>query len=241
MQSSEINTASLCVTCPSRKSGFCGTLIGSARENERTERNWQQFTAAPAGKQIANRDQIPDLVLVVCNGWAFRYFQLADGGKQILKFLLPGDILSPATFLRKAFDFSVKALTDVRLSGFARSEISARCGLSEDMRVSVAEAFAADAHDATELVTVLGRRSAEERIAYLFLHLIPRIAARTVIREQRYPLPLRHQHIADAVGLTPVHVSRVLSLFRDRGIVTLSDGILAVTNFPELERIGSLK
>lgn len=241
MQSSEINAASLCITCANRKFGLCRTLIGSPGENEKTERNWQQFATARAGKQIANRGQVPDLVLVVCSGWAFRYFQLADGGKQILKFLLPGDIISPATFLRRAFDFSVKALTDVRLSGFARSEIFARCDVGEDIRISVAEAFASEAHDATEFLTVLGRRSAEERIAYLFLHLISRIAARTVIPEQRYPVPLRHQHIADAVGLTPVHVSRVLSLFRDRRIVTLSEGILAVTDLPELERIGSLK
>ena len=70
---------------------------------------------------------------------------------------------------------------------------------------------------------------------------MPRIAARNVIREQRYPFPLRQQHIADAVGLTPVHVSRVLSLFRDRRLVTLSEGALTVFNLPELERIGTLR
>jgi CRP-like cAMP-binding protein len=88
--------------------------------------------------------------------------------------------------------------------------------------------------------TALGQYSAEERIAYLLLHLTRRISARSVIREQRYLFPLRQQHIADAVGLTPVHVSRVLSLFRDRGIVGLSDGVLQVFNPHELERIGSL-
>jgi CRP-like cAMP-binding protein len=61
-----------------------------------------------------------------------------------------------------------------------------------------------------------------------------------VIREQRYPFPLRQQHIADAVGVTPVHVNRILSRFRDRGLVELSDCVLQVFNLPELERIGSL-
>ncbi len=88
---------------------------------------------------------------------------------------------------------------------------------------------------------MLGQRSAEERIAYLFLDLITRISARTAVRDQRYLLPLRQQHIADAIGLTSVHVSRVLSLFRDRGILSLSDGVLHVTDFQQLERIGSLK
>ncbi|MFX5237466.1 helix-turn-helix domain-containing protein, partial [Acinetobacter baumannii] len=78
------------------------------------------------------------------------------------------------------------------------------------------------------------------RIAHLLLHLMRRIATRSVIREQRYPFPLRQQHIADAVGLTPVHVSRVFSLFRERGIVELSEGALQVFNLTELERIGLL-
>lgn len=68
-----------------------------------------------------------------------------------------------------------------------------------------------------------------------------RIAARNVIREQRFPLPLRQQHIADAVGLTPVHVSRVFSQFRERRILAFSDGVMTVSNRSELEKIGSLR
>ncbi|MGZ5178647.1 MAG: Crp/Fnr family transcriptional regulator [Burkholderiales bacterium] len=85
---------------------------------------------------------------------------------------------------------------------------------------------------------MLGQRSAEERVAYLFLHLTQRVAGQSVICENRYPFPLRQQHIADAVGLTPVHVSRVMSLFRDRGIIELSNGVLQVLNLSELERLG---
>lgn len=92
---------------------------------------------------------------------------------------------------------------------------------------------------ATELLAVLGQRSAEERIAYLLQHLIRRLEARTVIREGRYPIPLRQRHIADAVGLTSEHVNRVLSLFRDRGLCILADGILTVVNPRELERLGA--
>jgi CRP-like cAMP-binding protein len=88
---------------------------------------------------------------------------------------------------------------------------------------------------------MLGQCSAEQRIAYLLLHLMRRIATRHVIREQRYPFPLRQQHIADAVGLTSVHVSRVFSLFRDRRIVVLSEGVLEVVDLAALERIGSLE
>jgi CRP/FNR family transcriptional regulator, anaerobic regulatory protein len=240
---SETPLASVCVTCPHRETGFCGTLFGPTSEDTRTERQpgWQHFFAARAGSQIAVRNQISEDVFVLCAGWAFRYFQLANGRRQILKFLLPGDLFSSITIFEKAFHFSVKALTEVQVSGFARSEIRAKCVTDPAVQTAIAKSCITDAHDGTELLTALGQCSAEERIAHLLLHLMPRIAARNVIREQRYPFPLRQQHIADAVGLTPVHVSRVLGLFRERRLLELSEGHLKVLNGPELEKIGSLR
>lgn len=239
----EIQFASLCVTCPNRASGFCGALLGPPPEDPAADRQpgWQHFVSARAGGQLADRNQASSDVFVLCNGWAFRYFQLSDGRRQILKFLLPGDMFSPVTIFEKAFLFSVKALTEVRVSGFARSAIREKCAANPDVQSAIVNLSVAESRDTTELLTALGQRSAEERIAHLLLHLMPRIAAQNVIREQRYPFPLRQQHIADAVGLTPVHVSRILSLFRDRRLLELSDGILKVLNFPELERIGALK
>jgi CRP/FNR family transcriptional regulator len=202
---------------------------------------WQHFFAARAGAQIAVRDQHSEDVFVLCAGWAFRYFQLADGRRQILKFLLPGDLFSSITIFDKTFHFSVKALTEVQVSGFSRSEVRKRCGADSDVQGAIAKSCVTDTNEMTELLTALGQCSAEERIAHLLLHLMPRIAARNVIREQRYPFPLRQQHIADAVGLTPVHVSRVLGLFRERRLLELSEGHLKVINPAELERIGSLR
>lgn len=238
---SETTLSSICVTCPYRETGFCGTLLGSAAEDPKTDRQpgWQHLVAARAGGQIAIRNQISEDVFVLCRGWAYRYFQLSDGRRQILRFLLPGDLFSPMAIFERAFHFSVKALTEVRVSGFARSEIRARCAANPGLQMAIANSCVAETRDAAELLTALGQLSAEERIAYLLLHLMQRIAARNVISEQRYPFPLRQQHIADAVGLTPVHVSRVLSLFRDRYILALSEGVLKVFDLPELERIGT--
>lgn len=231
-----MNSTSLCVSCPHHDSGFCGTLLGS----EDARRN-QRFQTLRAGAQIAVRDQAASDVLVLCTGWAFRYLQLSDGRRQILKFMLPGDVLSPATFFQKNYPSSVKALTDVMVSGFSRSNIREICVMGPGGQSAVATTSIAEMRDVTELATVLGQCSAEERIAYLLLRLMSGIAARNVIRENRYPFPLRQQHIADAVGLTPVHVSRVFGLFRERGVLTMSEGVLTVFDAPQLERLGSLK
>jgi CRP-like cAMP-binding protein len=236
-----MSPASLCVTCPNRHTGLCGTLLGSSLEGPAAEQHdWQRFVAARAGEQIVARNNVSSDVFVVCSGWAFRYFQLADGRRQILQFLLPGDIFSSVTIFEKTFHFSVKALTAVQVSGFSRSKVHEICTVDVDAQSAIAKSCIAECHDVTELATALGQFSAEERIAYLLLHLMERIAARSVIREQRYRFPLRQQHIADAVGLTSVHVSRVFSLFRERRIVALSEGMLQVFNLPELKKIGSV-
>jgi CRP-like cAMP-binding protein len=236
------NLASTCVTCPHRASGLCGTLLGPPSEEAETEQQeaWQRFLTARAGEQLAVRNRISSDVFVVCNGWAFRYFQLADGRRQILKFLLPGDLFSPITIFENAFHFSVKALTEVQLSGFALPEIRVRFAVNPEVRSAIDVSCVTESREAAELATALGQLSAEERIAYLLLHLMSRIAKGSVIRDQRYPFPLRQQHIADTVGLTPVHVSRVLGAFRDRRLLALSEGVLTVFNLPELQRIGTL-
>ncbi len=239
---SEKALPSICVTCPHRETGLCGTLLESSSGDPKAghQPGWQHFGTARAGEQIVVRNQAYNDVFVLCAGWAFRYVQLSDGHRQILKFLLPGDIFSAIAVFEETFHFSIKALTDVQLSGFARTEIRAKCAVSPDVRSAVADSCISDNRYTTELLTSLGQRSAEERIAHLLLSLLPRIAARNVIREQRYPFPLRQQHIADTVGLTSVHVSRILGLFRERRILTLSEGVLQVFNLPELERIGLL-
>jgi CRP-like cAMP-binding protein len=189
---------------------------------------------------VAARKQISEDVFLLCGGWGFRFFQLPDGRRQILNFLLPGDLFSIVSVFEERFNYSVKALTEIQISAMRRTEVQARISVSPGILMALAKSGVVEVEAAERMQTALGQYSAEERIAYLLLHLTRRIAARSVTREQRYPFPLRQQHIADAVGLTPVHVSRVLSLFRDRGIVGLSDGVLQVFHPHELERIGSL-
>ncbi|HEX7790303.1 MAG TPA: Crp/Fnr family transcriptional regulator [Afipia sp.] len=201
---------------------------------------WQHYRGARTGDQVVSRNKSSRHVFVLCNGWAYRFVQLANGRRQILNFILPGDPLSVVTMFEEPPHFSAQALTDVRLSGFDRTEVRRRFASSPGFTTAIARSWVAGANDSDELLTVLGQRAADERIAYLFLHLMRRISARNVVHDQHYRLPLRQQHIADAVGLTPVHVSRVIGQFRDRGLIEFSGGVLHVLDLAELERIGSL-
>jgi len=231
---------SACVTCPHREAGFCAEAFRLVSPELRINEGGPKFVTVASGKQILAQGGSSDHIFVLCSGWAFRYVQLSDGNRQIHKFLLPGDLFSSTSIFEDVAHFSARALTSVQICMFARSEFREKCFTDREFQSAIARSWVADARDTAGLIAVLGRRSAEQRIAYLFLHLIQRIAAHHVIRERRYPLPLRQQHIADAVGLTPVHVSRVLSTFRERGIAWFSDGVLEILDFPELERMGLL-
>jgi CRP/FNR family transcriptional regulator, anaerobic regulatory protein len=231
---------SACVACPHRETGFCESAFRLAAPALQMNEGGPKFLTIAPGKQIFAQGGSPDHIFVLCSGWAFRYIQLSNGNRQINKFLMSGDLFSSISIFEEVTHFSARALTSVQICMFPRSAFRDKCFTDNEFQSAMARSFVADARDTAELAAVLGRRSAEQRIAYLFLHLIQRIAVNHVIREGRYPFPLRQQHIADAVGLTPVHVSRVLSTFRERGIIWFSDGVLEILDFPELERMGSL-
>jgi CRP-like cAMP-binding protein len=230
-----------CATCPkSGTSGFCGAIFESAASTEAVgTSDWQHHLVVPAGRQLLTANQASPDIYVFCAGWGFRFLQMPDGRRQILGFLLPGDVLA-GTLLRERLHFSVKALTAIQVSTMKRTEVHARIATNVRILWAAAECCADEAKAADDTIAALGQFSAEERIAHLFLQLMKRIASRNVIRDERYRVPLRQQHIADAVGLTPVHVSRVLSAFRERRVADLSNGVLEVFNLRELQRLGAL-
>jgi len=238
-----MRSTSSCVTCPHGDQGICGALLPRRSEKSDVHQppGWQRHRTGRPGELVVTPNQVFDEAFVLCRGWAFRFFQLADGRRQILKFLLPGDLFSVASVFAEQCHCSVKALTAIQFSGFKRADIHARCAGSPDFSTALADLCIAEARNTDELATALGQTSAEERVAYLFMHLTQRIAAQNVIRDNCYPFPLRQQHIADALGLTSVHVSRVIGLLRDRGIVQLSNGVLQVFNPAELKRLGSMR
>lgn len=162
---------------------------------------------------------------------------LPSGRRQILNFLLPGDVISLGSIFERKVHYSVKALTDVQISEMQRVEVQSRLFGHPSVGRVLADLCSEREQESDSRLAALGHGSAEERIAHLLLQLVMRIAAHNVIRENTYPIPLRQQHVADAVGLTSVHVSRVLGSFRERGVLSLSGGKLDVFDMPELERM----
>lgn len=189
---------------------------------------------------LNGRDHAQD-VHVLCAGWASQFVQLNDGRRQIVGVLSAGDVFGSSALFGIEVGHSVQALTDVAYARLDARALRERLAAEPQLLEVFARVCIVERQDREALLVDLGRRSAEERIAHLVLRIIERLASQTVIREQRYPWPLRQQDIADATGLTPVHVSRTLAELRRSGIIDIERSILTVVDQARLESIGRLR
>lgn len=177
----------------------------------------------------------PEECFTVMNGWAFRYRVTSGGRRQILAFLLPGDPLGfPQT--AQSAPTAVRAITDLQLCTFPRRLVADYARSSPD-RLSLFETVVAREYGFFEDRLVdLGRRSATERIASLILGLKVRLSARGLALDDSMPFPLRQEHIADALGLTQVHVSRILKRLRGDGLIRIERRELTILDPERLLR-----
>jgi CRP/FNR family transcriptional regulator, anaerobic regulatory protein len=230
---------------PSEELAVLG-LFAEALPN--SEAAWLNYLPRPREQQTARARQVIygagealDVVPLICEGWAACVSRLSDGRRQILSFLLPGDLVSAGAVFTGSVNFFVEAITSVRYAHYDRGEVTAK--LSEEPRIfrALLTACLAEKTAADNLATDLGRRSAGERIARLFLHLKERLEARGLVSDQAFAVPLRQQHIADATGLTPVHVNRVIGSFRNNGLIEMAGGTLKVLNLAALQRVADMR
>lgn len=178
-------------------------------------------------RQIAARTDVihegddPRVVNIVLDGWACRYRQLADGRRQIVSLLLPGDPCDPHIFLLDRMDHAIGALTPVTLvqiPGAALQELTARRPALDDALHREALASAAIQREWT---VSLGCRSGAERLAHLFCELHARLTAVGLADGASCPMPITQIDLAEAMGQTSVHINRTLQELRSAGLITL--------------------
>ncbi len=195
----------------------------------------------PARRTIRQVNEWSDLVSTICRGWATSTVALPDGRRQILSFLLPGDMFSVASLFESNPGHLIESITEVTYRSFKRSELSKIIFEHPDLHATFTKAWIEEKRQTEQLAVDLGRRMADERISRLILNLMERLAKRGMVKDQTFEFPLRHLHIADATGLTPVHVSRTLSEFRRSGLITISKRLLTVRDIAKLQRLTTLQ
>ena len=161
-------------------------------------------------------------VFVVEAGWAIRYRLIDDGRRQIVNFMLPGDCFDLQAIVHARADHAITAATPMRL----RKTTSSRFleVVRTNARMATAFWWTAVQEEAIlrEQIVRIGRRSARERVAHLLLELHRRMTLSGLAQDETLQLPVTRDMIGDALGLSPIHVSRTLTTLRKDGLIATS-------------------
>jgi CRP-like cAMP-binding protein len=160
------------------------------------------------------------------SGWAYRTKVLPSGERQILDFLLPGDLMGLQSPLTGRVRHAIVALTDVTVCELSPDAVRAVFELQPDLSAALVQTLLMDADRADHRLLLLGRQRPTQRLAYLILDLHERLARRELARDGRCEFPLTYEHMADALGLSRAQLARSLAELRDRGWATIQGGVL---------------
>ncbi len=170
-----------------------------------------------AGSDIVQAGTRLDTLYIIQSGWAIRYKSIEDGRRQIMNFMLPGDIFDVQAFGELEADHSVAAINEVVVVAVNADEFRKALEAYAEAATAFWWALVQEESILREQIMRVGRLSARERIGHLLLELQRRLGAALGEDPEDLGLPLTRTHLADALGLTAVHVSRmVTALKRDR-------------------------
>jgi CRP-like cAMP-binding protein len=189
-----------------------------------------------ARRNIIREGDRPDHVHLMVEGWAARYKLLPDGARQITAFLIPGDFCDLHITILGEMDHSIITLTPAKVAFIPRGRMTA---LTERPHVAKAMWWATLVDEAvlrTWIVNV-GRRDAFEAVGHLFCELYVRMKNVGLVDEDSFELPLTQEEIGDALGLTPVHVNRVLQRLRAEKLISLKSRSLVLLDYARLEKV----
>ena len=184
-------------------------------------------------KNIIQEGDTPTDVRLILKGFACRYKMLPDGSRHIMAYLIPGDFCDLHVFILKAMDHGISTLSPCTVVDIPRQRV-----LELTERPSIARAlwWAALVDEATlrEWLVNIGGRSAEKRVAHFLCEILVRLQAVGLVNDGAYEFPLTQTILGETLGLSTVHMNRVLQSLRMENLMTLSHKKLVV---PDIEKL----
>jgi CRP-like cAMP-binding protein len=224
--------ASLCEECgpTNRRGARAANAVGRGAIGEMRH----QRIAVEAGEDIVTLGERSRGVFTVCDGWAIRYHRLRAGTRQILEVLLPGDSFALASVLTGVSRHSVQALTSTHVCLLNGRQIVSLLKTDPGFALTVLRTRMEDERRVDARLTTLGRMSAEEKIGYFLVETYDRLRQRGLADATGCPFPLRRADLADAVGLSKVHVLRGLRALRSQSMMDMNGRQLLI---PDVARL----
>jgi len=171
---------------------------------------------------------------VLVSGFAYRQKLTGEGARQIVSIHIPGDALDFQNLFLDVADHSVQMLTRGELAFVSRDDLQhlarSRAGIGHAILVKIL----VEASIFREWVLNVGRRDGRTRMAHVLCEFGIRLEAEGLTQDYGYELPMTQEQLADAVGMTPVHVNRTLKALEKEGLITRHKRFVS---FPDWRRI----
>lgn len=179
----------------------------------------------------------PGPVFVMLEGWACRYKILPNGTRQILAYLMPGDCCDLHVGLLAEMDHSIQTITAASVVAIEREEIDSILDHHPRIAKAIYIAQLIDEGTMRAWITSMGRRASIERVAHLMCELYIRARNIGITEGEAFALPLSQLLLADSLGMTAVHLNRVIKELRARGAMELKRGSVLLKDLPKLVNI----
>lgn len=173
-----------------------------------------------AGRDLVHQGQTKQVAYILSSGWVCSYKLQPDGTRQIVDFQIPGDFLGLRSVLLRTSDHSFEPIVDIQAVEVPMKDLIE--AFTQTPRLATAILWAASRDEAmvVEHLVNLGRREADARMAHFLLEMGMRLTLVGLGSKTGYDCPLTQYQLADALGLSAVHVNRVLRQLREAGLVT---------------------
>jgi CRP-like cAMP-binding protein len=211
----------------------------SDNDLETLARFYRRRRSFQVGHELIHEGQTKASAFILAKGWACSYKVLSDGERQIVDFQIPGDFLGLRSILFRTSDHSVEAVTDIEVSEVLESDIMDAFSTAPRLATAVLWAASRDEAMVVEHLVNIGRRTAEERMAHFLLELGARLQLVGMADKTGFECPLTQYHLADALGLSAVHVNRVLRKLREDGILTFQKGRVIFDDFARIRELAA--
>jgi CRP-like cAMP-binding protein len=187
-----------------------------------------------AGVDLVHQGQADQSAYILAKGWVCSYKLLPNGGRQIVDFQIPGDFLGLRSVLFRTADHNIEPVTPVEASEVIITDLLDAFANTPRLATAVLWAASRDEAMVVEHLVGIGRRNALERTAHYLLEFSARLRLVGLGNKEGYDCPLSQYMLADALGLSAVHVNRVLRQLREMGLLTFQKGHVMIDDFDGL-------
>ena len=190
-------------------------------------------------EQLIRADEEQSWVYRLRTGWVIHARTINDGRRQIISVAVPGDLIGLKSMLVARSPDSITCLTRVSVNAIDQARLRELAADNPDVALRLMFQLGEEERRLHSWIVSLGHCSAEERLAAMVLDLRERLRMLGQLMHGAFRLPLTQREMADYVGITDVHVNRVLRRLRESGAVSVSRGVVRVGDLNALERLAS--